>query len=324
MRITIVPLVGLLLVFCAGPKQTLEPTAAPAQAKAWTTVQASPTTSGADVAKPAAPLHASKDDAASLPEGFVAVPQPSYDARDEATFVFCGELRVENRRGNPDVFEPFVVVTDTTTGKQLYEARGRRYDVGVGATSRMALTASACGDVTGDGVAELLLTERTLGAHCCYTHYVTSMTSPTKLILKWEKGDSGDGIWPVKLKPGAAWQLQSVDLVWPPFDVEKGDPAVPYALIPGFPIVFDLGGGHYQKSTFTFLDALKNVRDAAREACTQRPDCEPYELYEWGMAVMFDEWDAQKANIVRDAELRRVLDRRAIEMKQKMRAQLGG
>lgn len=335
-RISILPLVGVLVVSCAGPQQATQPEAVSGPASA-PDVAAAPQPSNAAAAKPDAPAPASaskdearantptpEEDAAPLPEGFVAIEHPFHDGKNESRSALCGKLRVENVRGDPEAYEPFVVVTDTTTGKKIYEAHGRRYDMS-GQTMRMELTASACGDVTGDGVAELLLTEKTLGAHCCYTHYVTSMTSPTKLIMTWDKGDSGDGIWPMKLKPGPAWQIQSVAVVPLPFDVAEGDPAVAYAFAPSFPIVFDLIGGKYQKRTFAFLDVLRKERDLAREACAKRPECEAYDLYEWGMAVMFDEWETEREKIVpQDEALRERLDVRALEMKKRMRAQLGG
>ncbi len=252
------------------------------------------------------------------------MPDPLDDEVRGLAVATCGRLKVENRRGDPKVYEPFVVVTDAATGKKIYEAHGRRYDVGGGQSFRMELTASLCGDLTGDGVPELVLTERTIGAHCCYTHYVATLSSPSKLIWTWEKGDSGNAVRPLKLKPGKAWQLVSVDLVWPPFKVDEGDPAVSYAGVPGFPIVFDLVGGQYQKRTFAFLEGLKEERDAQRARCAARSDCEPDELHDWGMALMFDEWDAEKAKIVPDAELRVQLDRRAAAMRERLRAQLGG
>lgn len=246
------------------------------------------------------------------------------DGKGESKSALCGKLRVENVRGHGEVYEPFVMVTDTITGKTIYEAHGQEDDWGDGQKKLRELTASACGDVTGDGVPELLLTEKTMGAHCCYTHYVTSMTSPTQLIMAWEKGDSGDGVWPVKLKPGPVWQIQSVTLVSPPFDVEAGDPPVPYAYVPGFPIIFDLVSGQYQKRTFAFLDVLRKERDQDRAACITRPNCESNHLYEWGMALMLGEWEAQKEQIVPDdVALRERLDVRAFLMKKKLRAQLG-
>lgn len=258
------------------------------------------------------------------PEGFVVVPHPFDDDYGTGKSVMCGTLKVENVRGDPKVYEPYVVVTDTKTGKKVYEAHGRRYDVGEPKKLVMQLTASLCGDLTGDGIPELMLTERTEGAHCCYTYYVASLTKPSKLIMTWDKGDSGNGFWPVKLKPGKAWQIESIDLVWPPFKVEEGDPSVAYAGVPGFPIVFDLVGGTYQKKTFAFIDALKKERDEERAKCAKRADCEPYVLSDWGMAVMFDEWDAEKDELVPEADLRQQLDKRAKEMKQRLRAQLGG
>lgn len=256
-----------------------------------------------------------------LPAGFVRVASDP-DALDAATPVACGAFQVTNVRGDPRVWEPFVRVTGPG-GRKVYEAHGRRYDLDAGVQVRMSLVADVCGDLTGDGVPELILTERTLGAHCCYTHYVVSLTAPTRNLLRWEKGDSGNGLWPAKLKAGPAWQVRSVDLVSPPFDVEAGDPSVSYAGMPGFPIVFELVGDTYEKRTFRFADALRAERDAERARCATTPGCEPYELYDWGMALLVGDWDRDKATIVADPELRAPLDRRAAAMLARMKQQLG-
>jgi hypothetical protein len=335
MRVAASSCVALLVASCGAPHDATAPGVNGRRAAASSELAPDASTPPSPVAsaqlKPPAsatpgPTASPEPESASYvpPEGFVYVPGIFDEPEGTSKSALCGALKVENVRGDPNVFEPYVVVTDTKTGKKIYEAHGRRYDLGGVKPSLMQLTASLCGDVTGDGIPELLLSERTEGAHCCYTYYVTSLTRPSKLIMTWDKGDSGNGFWPVKLEPGKAWQIESVDLVWPPFKAEEGDPAVSYAGVPGFPIVFDLVGGTYQKRTFAFIDALKKERDEERAACGKRGDCDPYELHEWGMAVMFDEWDTQKEKIIPDPDLREQLDRRAKEMKKRMRAQLGG
>lgn len=270
---------------------------------------------------PPPPVPTEEDTAPSLPEGFVRLGSDPASL-EEAAPVACGVFQVENVRGDPRVWEPFVRVTGPG-GRRAYEAHGRRYDVDAGVQARMSLVADVCGDLTGDGVPELVLTERTMGAHCCYTHYVVSLTAPTRTLLRWDKGDSGNGLWPAKLVPGPTWQLRSVDLVSPPFDVEAGDPSVSYSGIPGYPIVFDLVGGAYVKRTFRFADALRAERDAERARCATRPGCEPYVLYDWGMALLVGDWERTKEALVPDPEERAPLERRAAAMLARMRAQLG-
>lgn len=333
-RVRLACCVAGLLIGCGSP-EPLEPLARPQTPVAMSMPSSSAPSSSAPASSPVAPpgsgsaavapaplpAAVADDGPPPLPSGFVAIPQPFDEGLKP---IRCGNLQVENVRDDEKVFEPFVVVTDSTTGKKIYEAHGRRIEYEPGTVSHMSLAADVCGDLTGDGIAELILTERTLGAHCCYTHYVASLTSPSKLIMTWEKGDAGHGVWPVKLKPGKAWQLESVDLVWPPFKVAEGDPPVPYSGVPGFPIVFDRVGDTYQKRTFAFLDGLRKERDEARAACAKRPGCEPDELREWGMALLFDEWDRDQAQIIPDAALRSVLDKRAKAMKALLRTQLGG
>jgi hypothetical protein len=155
--------------------------------------------------------------------------------------VACGRFRVENVFDDPTRFEPRVVVRDEQ-GRRVYEARGRRYQAGGPGEpeARMALLVDSCGDLTGDGVPEIVMTESTVGAHCCYTHYVVSLTPTPRRLLMWEKGDGGFGLRPERLKPGPAWQLVSTHLVYPPFDVDAGDPALSYAGIPGYLIAAHL------------------------------------------------------------------------------------
>lgn len=255
-----------------------------------------------------------------LPTGFVAV----REAEAEPVQVKCGDFTVENApspdpKGN---YEPFVRAYDKS-GKKIYEAHGRRYEVDAGITFRQSLVIDICGDLTGDGTPELIMTERTMGAHCCYTHYVVSLTTPVKRLLMWEKGDSGDGMLPIRFSKSGAWQVMSYDRIYPPFNSEAGDPALSYAGVPGFPIVFDLVGGEYKRRTFAFKEALRDLREKDHAACATRPDCEPYEIYEWGLALIIGDWEKEKTKIVADPKDREPFERRAKEMTNVLRSRLG-
>ena len=254
-----------------------------------------------------------------LPEGFVPVFAPLDDSY--VPIVTCGDFTIENKMpsGASMAYEPFVVAKEG--GKTIYEAQGRRY-TGEMAPGRQALVAEVCGDLTGDGVPELILTERTIGAHCCYTYYVVSLTTPAKRLLMWEKGDSGDPLVPIKVKPGKTWQLISHDRIFPPFDPEQGDPSVAYAFVPGYPIVFDLAGGEYVKRTFQNRAYLSDMRQKDRDACAGKPDCGPDALYAWGLSLIIGDWDKEKANIVPDPEERKPFERRAAAMLQLLRKRL--
>ncbi len=273
-----------------------------------------------------APPDADAEAEAPLPPGFVRMPLLVGEGGVTSSGpVACGRFRVENRFDNPRAFEPRVEVRDEG-GRKVYEARGRRYRLGGPREPevRMALSVDACGDLTGDGVPELIMTESTLGAHCCYTHYVVSLTSPPKRLLMWEKGDGGFGLHPERLRPGPAVQLVSTELVMPPFDVDAGDPALSYAGIPGYPIVFDLVGGAFEARTFSFRGELRGRRQEQDAACALDPErCEGLELIDWGWALIVGDWDTRKAALVKDDWLRGVLDRRAPAMRALLRRQLG-
>lgn len=262
------------------------------------------------------------DDAeAPPPPGFVRVSTPF----EKTIATRCGSLLVENQRGDPRVFEPWVRVSDAE-GRTVYEARGRHYRLGGPGEPelRMSLSADLCGDLTGDGVPELTLVESTIGAHCCHTYYVVSLTSPAKRLLMWEKGDSATTLSPEKLKPGSAYQLVASAMVWPPFNVDAGDPALSYAGVPSYPIVFDLDGGMYVPHTLRFRDVIRRQLDEREASCAHAPEpCEGRELLDWGLALMAGDWGARKKALVPDNWLRGVLDRRAGAMRVLLRRDLG-
>lgn len=236
----------------------------------------------------------------------------------------CGSFRVEHLADGSSGNEPYVRVSDAG-GKRVYQAKGREYSLGPGEPKqRMSLLVEWCGDLDADGVPELFLSERTMGAHCCYTYYVVSLTSPAKRRLMWEKGDGGHGMLSVKLKPGAAWQLLSWDIITPPFKVEEGDPVLSYATTPSFPLVFELVGGQYQKRTFAFKDGLAKRREQERAECKAEPQrCPIDELLEWGYGLIIGDWDREKAAAVPDEALRKRLDARSAAMKQLLLRRLG-
>lgn len=258
---------------------------------------------------------------ATLPPGFVYVPDPMDDHWKPT--VHCGDFAIQNVQpaNMTTSYEPFVVVNDKA-GKKVYEAHGR-LDTIEGDKFRRSLVVDICGDLTGDGIPEIIMTERTMGAHCCYTHYVVSLTNPSSRLLMWEKGDSGDGLVPIKLGKGKSYQLISYDRIFPPFKGEKGEPPVSYADVPGYPILFELVGSEYKARTFLFTDALRGMREKGRAECKTQPGCEISELYEWGLALIIGDWDQQKATILPDPEDRKVFDRRSAEMRSLLRHRLG-
>lgn len=246
-----------------------------------------------------------------LPEGFVAIA--------ESGDTLCGGLRIQALEEPKEAGKHFVKVLGPD-GKKIYEAHGRQGDL-----VNMDLWGEFCGDLTGDGVPEIVLTERTEGAHCCYTHYAVSMTLPPKRLLMWEKGDAGTPILPARYKAGAAWQIEGSVVMWPPFDVEKGDPVLSYADAPIVTAVFSLVGGEYKLTSLSFPDAYRKHRDKYAAYCASISSpfgAECGELALWIDSLAIGDWDTEKAKIKDDA-LRATLERRSAAMKKMLRDSLG-
>ena len=232
----------------------------------------------------------------------------------------CGTLRVQVLPEGPP-YPRFVRVLGPD-GKRLYEAHGRKYKVDATATFQADLSGEFCGDLTGDGVPELVMTEHTMGAHCCYTRYVVSLTAPPKRILMWEKGDSGTDIRPVKLRPGPTWQLTDLVVMWPPFDTNKGDPVLSFASAPLVPVVFSFTGGELKLTSLSFPEIYRKSRDELRVACAADPNDCSGEIIEWIDSLAIGDWDSEKL-LIKDLDLRKGLDRNAAAMRKLMAAQLG-
>jgi hypothetical protein len=273
-----------------GPSIFVQPSAAPS--------------SSATASAPPAP--APDDDRAKLPEGFVRGPE------EPGKSWTCGELTIESVMPTDQAI-PYVRIFDAT-GKKIYEAHGRRM-TGEGAmAANQWMTAGWCGDLTGDGIPEVFLAEWSMGAHCCHTYYLVSLTRPSKTLLMWEKGDGGFGMTPKKLKPGKAWQVVSYELIEPPFDANQGDPTIAgYAGIPSYPIIFDWDGQAYRKRTLSFTGALVQMRKEMREECAANRSCDDLVFFDWGYSLMIGDWPKQRAAIT-DEALRQVLDKRAPAM----------
>ena len=254
----------------------------------------------------------STPDEPPLPAGFVRL-APESETK-------CGDLRVEFLTEPKGSDERFVRVHGPD-GRRVYEAHGRRYTIDV-VSMVMDLSGEFCGDLTGDGVPEIVLTERTMGAHCCYTHYAVSMTSPPKRLLMWEKGDAGTPILPAKLRPGRDWQLTGLVVMWPPFDTNKGEPALVYPLAPLVPVVFSLEGGEYHMTSLSFPDVYRKDREAARAACQKDPKACDGQLNAWIDSLAIGDWDTEKKAPYYD-QLRTQLERPRADMKKMMLRVLG-
>lgn len=311
-----------LLASCAGkepqtpaPPAPPAPASAPSSAAALAPSAAPPLASiavSAPPAPPPAPPAADEDQGAPLPPGFVRIPQS-----DE---VVCGGFRVQVL---PDgaAFPRFVRVLGAD-GKKVYEAHGRSYKIDATSSMKSDLSGEFCGDLTGDGVPEMVLTESSMGAHCCYTRYVVSLSSPPKRLLMWEKGDAGTDIVPVKARPGPSFQLQDRVVLWPPFDGDKGDPVLSYAGAPLVPVIFSFQRGEFQMTSLSFPEVYRKDRNEMRAACVKTPDDCFTQIIEWIDGLAIGDWDSEKL-LIQDEDLRKSLDRNAAKMRKVLAAQLG-
>jgi hypothetical protein len=249
-----------------------------------------------------------------LPDGFVA-------AVDDGSLE-CGDFRIESPEEPDGSFTRFVRVLNAN-GDRVYQAHGRR-EQGGGSPRRMNLSADLCGDLTGDGVPELVMTESSGGAHCCYTYYVVSLTTPPRRLLMWEKGDANIPLRPVKLGPGPAWQLEGSVVFWPPFDAEHGEPVLSYAMAPLVPAVLSLVGGAYALTSFSFPEVYRHDREALRAHCAADNNCDPddVELNAWLDSLVIGDWSVERAK-VSDQVLRAALDRRSVATRKMLVQRLG-
>jgi hypothetical protein len=249
-----------------------------------------------------------------LPPGFTEIAEEGETA--------CGAFRAANLR-EPGPGDLRFVRVRGPNGKVVYEAHGRVEKAGTD-TLHQTISANFCGDLTGDGVPELVMTESSMGAHCCYTHYVVSLGTPPKRILMWEKGDAATRFVPVKYGSGPAWQLQGWVVFWPPFNTEAGDPVLSYPSAPVIPAVLSLVNGAYALTSLSFPDVYRKDRDETRARCGAGGDMpqELCDLFTWVDAVAIGDWDAERSKVA-DAELRQSLDRRAAATRKKLQKELG-
>ena len=113
--------------------------------------------------------------------------------------------------------------------------------------------------------------------------------------------------------------------MWPPFDVEKGDPVLSYADAPIVTVVFSLVGGEYKLTSLGFPDAYRKHRDKYKAYCASISSpfgAECGELALWIDSLAIGDWDTEKAKIKDDA-LRAALERRSAAMKKMLRDGLG-
>jgi len=290
------------------PVVSAKSSASPASSAAVAPVT-SANTAAVDTKPPPANPVQEEEPEPEMPKGFVYV--------GERSSTQCGDLRVEVLAEPQMPYITFIRAT-RANGTRAYEAHGRDVNYGTKKEpefARSRLYGEFCGDMTGDGVPELAFSERTMGAHCCYTRYVVSLTEPPKRLLMWEKGDAGTSFMPVKYTPGSLWQLEDRLVFWPPFNVDKGDPVLSYASAPLVPVVFSLVNGEFVMASLSFPAAYKKQRDEIRAECAKQGggDCDT-DIIEWIDGLAIGDWATESKNI-KDAEFRATLNRLATPTK---------
>jgi hypothetical protein len=224
----------------------------------------------------------------------------------------------------------YVRVVDAS-GARIYEAHGQETKLGPEPDAERwhnTLYGDFCGDLTGDGVVEMVMTESSMGAHCCYTHYVISLGPEPKRLLMWERGDAGLPILPVKLMPGQSWQLKAWVVFWPPFDAEKGDPLLSYAGAPVIPAVLVYLGGEYKLASLSFPQVYRDDREENAKRCaSEGADCptDLFSLFDWVDAVAIGDWPEWRKKIRDPRALQDVpaLDRRTQATRRALEKALG-
>ncbi|MFC4640059.1 hypothetical protein [Deinococcus hohokamensis] len=117
-----------------------------------------------------------------------------------------------------------------------------------------------CGDLTGDGVPEVILGRFSGGAHCCFDYSVYSLTTPLRRILHAATAHS-DGFEVTQLDGQGPRELVTGD--WR-FAYAYG---LSFADSPALPKVYALRGGQYVEATRDFPQfLLQGLNDTASEA----------------------------------------------------------
>jgi len=304
-----------------GPRTTLAPASPPASARP---APPSATASAVPTALDPAPTRATAAPSSKAPApGSDEIPPlpPGFIRTADADQTPCGGFSIEHFPDEEDINLRFVRVF-RADGTKHYEARGRTMVAGGGERLKSDLFAEFCGDLTLDGIPEVALTEKSVGAHCCYTHYLVSLTSPPKRIMFWEKGDAGTPIVPVRYRSDGPFQLEGRIVFFPAFDPEKGEPGIPYAGAPLVPAVLSLVGGEYRLTSFSFPEAYRRDRQKRRASC-QNPafGCDN-EFAEWIDALIIGDWDTEKSTLD-DLELKQTLERHAAVTRKQLFKTLG-
>jgi hypothetical protein len=190
----------------------------------------------------------------------------------------CGNYTIAQQAGAGD--QAFKTVSVTITDAQGQVAKK------ITAPEFEMVQALWCGDITGDGTPELVLSAYSGGAHCCFTYDIFSLAPNFPSVLHWEAGNGGINRFAL-LKGALPYQIiGSDDRFAYAFDL-------PFAASPFLPIVFDFRDGVYVNATRDFPDIVRadqtGVQDALK-TCNQDEFCEKsIALHIYADAILLNE-----------------------------------
>jgi hypothetical protein len=185
------------------------------------------------------------------------------------TRIRCGSFTLEQRVGEKDgVARGAQITIKNAQGQALrtFKANVEYFE---------SIEALYCGDLTGEGTPELVLSTYSGGAHCCFTYDVLSMTPRLPNLLHWEAGNGG--LNRLALLKGR-----------PPYEIVGSDDRfayfadLPVAASPFLPIVFAYRNGRYVNAT---RDYPQLVKDDQAEARQQLANCAGDEFCEKSFAL---------------------------------------
>ena len=117
----------------------------------------------------------------------------------------------------------------------------------------------SCADVDGDGTPELLYSEYSGGAHCCYTFVLVRMATPAPELLRVDLLDAWSFV-PTQLDASPALEFVAADLRL------DGMGGLPSAVTSPFPRIFAFDGERYLDATPSYPALLRSDRKQALRA----------------------------------------------------------
>ncbi len=183
----------------------------------------------------------------------------------------CGNYTVTQYVTN--VLNTGRVTRVSITDGQGHEVKQFTADTTQGAM--VGITRVRCGELTGDGVPDVIVETYTGGANCCFVYDIVALQTGVPSLLHWDARKGG--IKEFALLAGKPpYQIVGVDDRLADLDL------VPLYATPDLPVVFTLRNGTYVQAT---QDYPKVLRENLAEALQAIPPCNQDETCERSQAV---------------------------------------